>query len=359
MAPSSPSGSRPASTSRWATSSWSSADGGPGGRGRDGAGDHAGGRGVACPLARDDEGEGGRRLSRATRDASPRPPRSRSRTSTRPASTGDLDPATDLGLPGEYPFTRGVQATMYRSPVLDDAPVRGLRHGGRDQRALPLPPDPGPDRPVGRLRPADPDGLRLGRPGGRGRGRPGRRPDLEPRGHGDPVRRDPAGRGQHLDDDQRDGADPARPLRRGGGEAGRRRASAVSGTAQNDILKEYIARGTWIYPPRAVHAPRHRRVRVREPRAAEVEHDLDLRLPHARGRGHRRPGARLHPRRRDRVRRGGRRAGASPSTTSPPGCRSSSRPGRSCSRRSPSSGPPAGCGPGSCRSGSGPGTRSR
>ena len=27
--------------------------------------------------------------------------------------------------------------------------------------------------------------------------------------------------------------------------------AAVSGTTQNDILKEYIARGTWIYPPRA------------------------------------------------------------------------------------------------------------
>ena len=24
----------------------------------------------------------------------------------------------------------------------------------------------------------------------------------------------------------------------------------VAGTTQNDILKEYIARGTWIYPPR-------------------------------------------------------------------------------------------------------------
>ena len=32
-----------------------------------------------------------------------------------PASVAGLDPATDLGLPGEYPFTRGVQATMYRS----------------------------------------------------------------------------------------------------------------------------------------------------------------------------------------------------------------------------------------------------
>ena len=32
-----------------------------------------------------------------------------------PADLPDLDPETDLGLPGEYPYTRGVQATMYRS----------------------------------------------------------------------------------------------------------------------------------------------------------------------------------------------------------------------------------------------------
>ena len=33
--------------------------------------------------------------------------------------------------------------------------------------------------------------------------------------------------------------------------AGRRPRAKVSGTTQNDILKEYIARGTWIYPPRS------------------------------------------------------------------------------------------------------------
>src|SRR4029079_5944058 len=32
-----------------------------------------------------------------------------------PADTLDLDEARDLGRPGEYPFTRGVQPTMYRS----------------------------------------------------------------------------------------------------------------------------------------------------------------------------------------------------------------------------------------------------
>lgn len=32
-----------------------------------------------------------------------------------PERTAELDPETQLGLPGEYPFTRGVHATMYRS----------------------------------------------------------------------------------------------------------------------------------------------------------------------------------------------------------------------------------------------------
>ncbi len=32
----------------------------------------------------------------------------------------------------------------------------------------------------------------------------------------------------------------------------------ISGTIQNDILKEYAARGTYIYPPKAFHAYHHR-----------------------------------------------------------------------------------------------------
>jgi len=52
-----------------------------------------------------------------------------------------------------------------------------------------------------------------------------------------------------VDDDQRHGRRAAAALRarrRGGG----RGAHAISGTIQNDILKEYVARGTYIYPPR-------------------------------------------------------------------------------------------------------------
>ena len=170
--------------------------------------------------------------------------------------------------------------------------------------------------PLGRLRPADPDGLRLRRARGRGRGRPGRRADRHARRHGAPARRPPAGRGQHLDDDQRDGADPARALRGGGRERRASPATGSAGTTQNDILKEYIARGTYIYPPPAVDAPRDRHLRVLRRRAAALEHDLDLRLPHARGRGDGRPGAGVHARRRHRLRARRPSRAASTSTTS-------------------------------------------
>ena len=43
--------------------------------------------------------------------------------------------------------------------------------------------------------------------------------------------------------------------------AGRRRAR-LTGTIQNDVLKEYIARGTYIYPPKAVAAADHRHLRL-------------------------------------------------------------------------------------------------
>ena len=58
----------------------------------------------------------------------------------------------------------------------------------------------------------------------------------------------PLGRGQHLDDDQRPGDVAARALRRRGGRAGRGRAQ-LAGTTQNDIVKEYLSRGTYVFPP--------------------------------------------------------------------------------------------------------------
>ena len=89
----------------------------------------------------------------------------------------------------------------------------------------------------------DADGARRGRQGRRGRSR-------ALRGHGRPLRGHPARPGLDLDDDQRHRVDPARALR-GGGPSGRAWPSEqLSGTVQNDILKEYIARGHLHLPAR-------------------------------------------------------------------------------------------------------------
>ena len=59
----------------------------------------------------------------------------------------------------------------------------------------------------------------------------------------------------------------------------------LAGTIQNDILKEFMVRNTYIYPP----APSMRIISdifaYTSARDAEVQLDLDLRLPHAGGRG--------------------------------------------------------------------------
>ena len=83
------------------------------------------------------------------------------------------------------------------------------------------------------------------------RGEVGRvgRGDLVPRRHGGAARRPAARARHHLDDDQCDRAPAARVLRRGGRRARRVARGTLGGTVQNDVLKEYIARGTYIYPP--------------------------------------------------------------------------------------------------------------
>ena len=64
-------------------------------------------------------------------------------------------------------------------------------------------PRQGPDRPVGRVRPADPDRLRPRPPARARRGGQGRRAGAAPRRDARALRRDPARGDEHLDDDQR------------------------------------------------------------------------------------------------------------------------------------------------------------
>ena len=98
----------------------------------------------------------------------------------------------------------------------------------------------------------------------------------------------------------------------------------LAGTIQNDILKEFMVRNTYIYPPGTVAEDHLRHFRLHLGAHAEVQFDLDLRLSHAGGRRDGGPRARLYACRRRRIcaRRDWRPG--SPSTASRRGCRSSS-----------------------------------
>ena len=98
----------------------------------------------------------------------------------------------------------------------------------------------------------------------------------------------------------------------------------LNGTIQNDILKEFMVRNTYIYPPEPSMRIVADIIEYTAEHMPQVQLDLDLRLPHAGGGGDGGPGARLHDRRRARVRADRDRHAGSTSTRSPAGCRSSS-----------------------------------
>ncbi|MEZ0241708.1 MAG: methylmalonyl-CoA mutase [Chloroflexota bacterium] len=166
------------------------------------------------------------------------------------ADIADLDEDRDLGRPGEYPFTRGVQATMYRSRFWTMRQYAGfataeetnrrfrylLEHGQTGLSvAFDLPTQMGYDSdsieaegevgrvgvPISSL--ADMEALFAGIP-------------LGEVSTSMTINATAATLvALYVAAAERQGVDRSR----------------VSGTVQNDILKEYIARGTWIYPPRA------------------------------------------------------------------------------------------------------------
>ena len=76
----------------------------------------------------------------------------------------------------------------------------------------------------------------------------------------------------------------------------------LTGTIQNDILKEFMVRNTYIYPPTPSMRIFADIIAIHAAGDAEVQLDLDQRLPHAGSRSDVRPRARVHDRRRPRVR---------------------------------------------------------
>ena len=221
-----------------------------------------------------------------------------------PADIAGLDEDRDLGRPGEPPFTRGVQPTMYRSRLWTMRQYAGFSTAAETNRrfrylleqgqtglsvAFDLPTQMGFDSDAAE---AEGEVGRVGVP-------ISSLADMEVL-----VDQIPLG---EVSTSMTINATAATlvALYVAAAEKQGVDRSKVSGTVQNDILKEYIARGTWIYPP----GPSMRLVTdVFEFGARELPRWNTIsisRLPHARGRRDRRPGAGVHPRGCDRVRRGG------------------------------------------------------
>ena len=93
---------------------------------------------------------------------------SRSSRSVRPGGPGGLRSGdATLGEPGAFPFTRGIQPTMATAAGCGRcASTPGFGSAAETNRRFRYLLEQRPDRPVGRLRPAHPDGLRLRRPDG-------------------------------------------------------------------------------------------------------------------------------------------------------------------------------------------------
>ena len=172
------------------------------------------------------------------------------------------------------------------------------------ERALPQEPRQGPDRPLGRLRSPHPDRLRPRRRARPRRGGQGRRLDRPQGRHAHALRRDPARRDEHVDDDQRHRGLAAGALRdgRGGerGRAGRAGRHDPERHHQGVPLPRHLR-----LPARALDAADRRHGRLHRQRDPELEPDQRLLLPPAGGGSDAGTGDRLRPlHRHRRARRG-------------------------------------------------------
>ena len=156
-----------------------------------------------------------------------------------------------LAPPGQASRRRHtLQPTMYHGPVVDHAPVRRVRHGRGIERALSL---PARTRGQTGLSVAFDLPTQMGydanHPVGRGEVGTGGHADRVPGRHGrllDGIRWS----GVDVDDDQRHGVASCWRCISRSRKSAAYRSTTLEGTIQNDILKEYIARGTYIFPPR-------------------------------------------------------------------------------------------------------------
>ena len=145
-----------------------------------------------------------------------------------PSDLADFDYVRDLGFPGEYPFTRGVQPTMYRGRHWTMRQYAGFGTAEESNKRYRYLFEQGQtglsvafDLPTQMGRDADHELARW-------RSRPRRSFDRIAGRHGDAARRPTTGQDFHLDDDQCDRLDPAVALPGRGGEARSRMGSRLT-----------------------------------------------------------------------------------------------------------------------------------
>ena len=165
-------------------------------------------------------------------------------------------------------------------PALDLPHLCGPLDGRGIEPALSRQSREGPDRPLGRLRSADPDRLRRRSSARQGRGRQGRRADLASGRHARVARGHSPRDHEHVDDDQRDGR-----LAVGALCGARRRARRVARQAPGHDPERHhqgisLARHLR-FSAGALHAAHQGRRAVRRARNAQMESDERLLLSFA------------------------------------------------------------------------------
>jgi methylmalonyl-CoA mutase N-terminal domain/subunit len=166
-----------------------------------------------------------------------------------PEDVADTDYIRDIGYPGEYPYTRGVQASMYRGRLWSIRQYAGYGTAAETNKrfefllkegqpglsvALDLPTQLGYDSD---------DPLSLGEVGKVGVAID-TLADMETMFDGIPL--DQVSTSMTINA-------PASVLVAMYAVVGQKQGvprDRIAGTAQNDVLKEYVARGTYIYPPK-------------------------------------------------------------------------------------------------------------
>ena len=226
--------------------------------------------------------------------------------------------------PGVPPYLRGPYPTMYVTQPWTVRQYAGFSTAEDFERVLPPQPRGRAEGLVDRVRSRHPPRLRL-RPRARGRRRRhgGRRDRFDLR-HAHAVLGHSARPDDGVDDDERRGAAGARALHRGGGGTGRAAAKARRDDPERHPQRVHGAEHLHL-SARAVAQDHLRHLRLHGRAHAEVQLDLDLRLPHAGGGRDAGPRARLYARRRGRVRARRDATPGSTSTASRRACRSSGR----------------------------------